>query len=367
MAVSFSKKLQNLKSIDRYRSLSPAAGIDLSSNDYLGLKDHPVLQEAAVKAVRDGVGLGAGGSRLLRGNAPEHEALEDFAAAHYGFDRSLYFANGYSANYALLTSLAGRHDIVLYDEYVHASMRDGLFTPTVKSQKFAHNDLVDLERLLQKYGNNSDRIYVAVESLYSMDGDMAPLRGLYELALRYGAILIVDEAHGTGVFGAHGKGLSDELPREHLITVHTCGKALGVAGGLVCASTEVIEFMINAARPFIYSTAPPPLQAYLTQKAIELASGSIGDHARTELRKRMKIAEETLGGYGTQIVPIILGEDARAVAAAKAMQKAGFDIRAVRPPTVPDGTARLRLSLNSKLDEACLLEFLARVRPITCS
>lgn len=347
----FSQHFDQLRASHRIRSLSLAHGIDLSSNDYLGLTDHPLMREAAAKAISDGVGLGSGGSRLLRGHAAEHAALEEFAADHYGFQSALYFANGYSANTALITALAGRHDIVLFDELAHASMRDGLFTPTVKSQKIVHNDVAAFEAALQKHQGKAGRIILAVESVYSMDGDIAPLAELSALAIRYGALLIVDEAHGTGVFGAGGKGLSHDLPRENLITVHTCGKALGVAGGLVCASSEVVQYLINTARPFIYSTAPPPLQAHLTMEAIKLCSSDVGDEARDRLSTLMAQAKDALGGYGTQIVPIILGADERAVDAAIVMQKSGFDIRAVRPPTVPEGQARLRLSLNAKLKD----------------
>lgn len=364
MVLGLKNKLDALQARSRYRTLSLAQGIDLSSNDYLGLKDHPALKEAAVEAIESGVGLGSGGSRLLRGHAPEHAQLEEFAADHYGFERALYFANGYSANYALITALAGRGDIVLFDSLVHASMRDGLFTPSVKSQKIPHNDVQAFEEALKKHQGRAGRILMAVESIYSMDGDTAPLAELYALAEKYGALLVVDEAHGTGVFGDAGKGLSHTLPREHLITVHTCGKALGVAGGLVCASSDVIEYLINTARPFIYSTAPPPLQAYLTMKAIELASGDVGDQARAKLHSLITLAQEKLGGPGTQILRIILGDDVKAVEAAKALQDKGYDIRAVRPPTVPEGSARLRLSLNAKLCSGQFLDVIKNIEGI---
>lgn len=330
------------------------SGIDFSSNDYLGFKDHPYLKQAAIEAIESGVGLGSGGSRLLRGNAPEHEALEAFAAGHYGFERALYFANGFSANAALLATLPNRKDIVLYDSLVHASMRDGLFSPTIKSIKIQHNNLNAYEDTLKRHCDQAENLFIAVESVYSMDGDIAPLQELHILALKYNAILIVDEAHGTGVYGKGGRGLADNLPRENLITIHTCGKALGVAGGLVCASADIIDYMINSARPFIYSTAPPPLQAYLTHKAIELCSSAQGDEARKKLQILCRVAQEELGGAGSPIVPIILGEDEKAVQAALFMQGLGYDIRAIRPPTVPEGSARLRLSLNAHLKMADL-------------
>lgn len=358
MCADFAQKLEAIKSKNRYRSLSLPGGIDLSSNDYLGLKEHPSLKRAAIEALEGGIALGSGGSRLLRGHCEEHARLEEFAAKHYGFERALYFANGYSANYALLTALPARNDVVLFDSLVHASMRDGLYTPSITSQKIPHNDLNAYEAALKKHSGLGKRIFIAVESVYSMDGDFAPLAELHALALRYDAILIVDEAHGTGVYGDHGKGLAGSLPHENLITVHTCGKALGVAGGLVCASNDIIEYLINTARPFIYSTAPPPLQAHLTMKAIELCAGAEGDAARKKLMELCALVKTRIGGYGSQIVPIILGADEKAVAAAKQLQNQGYDIRPVRPPTVPEGSARLRLSLNAGLGTETLNAFL---------
>ena len=358
MCADFAKQLDAIKSQNRYRSLSLPGGIDFSSNDYLGLREHPVLRRAAIEALEGGIALGSGGSRLLRGHCAEHAKLEEFAAEHYGFDRALYFANGYSANYALLTALPARRDIVLFDSLVHASMRDGLYTPSIQSQKIPHNDLDAYEGALKKYAGQGRRIFIAVESVYSMDGDFAPLSDLHALALRYGAILIVDEAHGTGVFGHQGKGLTDSLPRDNLITVHTCGKALGVAGGLVCASDDVIDYLINKARPFIYSTAPPPLQAHLTMNAIELCAGRAGNAARTKLMALCNLVQDRIGGSGSQIVPIILGADDRAVSMANYLRDKGYDIRAVRPPTVPEGSARLRLSLNANLSAQCVSSLL---------
>ncbi len=359
----FQNKLSALQTKNRLRSLSMARGLDLSSNDYLGLTDHQTIKAAAIEAIKNGVGLGAGGSRLLRGNAPEHMALEEFAAQHYGFEKALYFANGFAANYALLTTLPSRHDVVLFDSLVHASMRDALYTPNIKSEKIAHNDVSAFEAALKKHRPDSQKIFIAVEALYSMDGDFAPLKELYALALEYDAVLIVDEAHSSGVFGAHGKGLADSLPRENLIILHTCGKALGIAGGIVCASADIIDYLINAARPFIYSTAPPPLQAYLTQKAIELSASSEGDLAREKLMALCKIAHSKLGGFGSHILPVILGDDKKAMDAAEALQELGYDIRAVRPPTVPENTARLRLSLNAKLTQAELGNIIKAVLP----
>ncbi len=368
--------LKQLKERGRYRTLKNASGIDLSSNDYLGLSSHPALRAHALEAIERGVALGSGGSRLLRGNAPEHEALEEFAASYFGSEKALFFANGFAANYALLSTLPTRHDTIIYDALVHASMREGIRASHARSLKVAHNDVSAYEHALQvvRNKNRSVGIWIAVESLYSMDGDIAPLKELYALAQKYDATLIVDEAHATGVWGQSGKGLSEELitsqdHNKNLITIHTCGKALGVAGGLICAPADIIYTLINKARPFIFSTAPPPMQAILVQKALEISDSEEGDALRGKLYsicEHMKFILEgqcldLLGqesqNIATQIIPIILGEDTRAVKIAQTLQDNGYDIRAIRPPTVPEGTARLRLSLNAGLDEECLQKF----------
>lgn len=342
----FGKKLEQLKAHARHRSLLLPRGIDVSSNDYLGLREHPSLRSAALEAIETGIGLGSGGSRLLRGNHLEHEALEAFAAEHYGSEKALYMANGFQANYALFTTLLDRHSTIIYDELLHASALDGIHASHAKRMKVRHNDLQQFEEALKRA---SGRKWVAVESVYSMDGDLAPLIELQQLCAQHDAMLIVDEAHGTGVCGNHGKGLSASLPQHNVIAMHTCGKALGGAGGLICASTEIIDYMINAARPFIYSTSPPPLQAYLTHKAIALTASEIGEQQRIKLRNICGIVQQNIGGTGTHISPIIIGNDDQAVSIAQQCQDEGFDIRAIRPPTVPEATARLRLSLNANL------------------
>ncbi len=363
----FQDELSELKDKNRYRSLNLPAGVDLTSNDYMGMSVHPALRIAAVEALEGGLDIGAAGSRLLRGHTSSHEQLETYAATYFKAGASLYFASGFQANYALLTTLPDRRDVVLYDGLVHASVRDGLIAAQAKSYKFPHNDMDALEVLLKRHGQNSGRIWIAVESVYSMDGDIAPLDDLYELAVRYDAILIVDEAHATGVYGANGKGLCwdiiDKHGYDHLVTLHTCGKAIGVAGGLVCASSNVIEYMVNKARPFIYSTAPMPLQAFLVQRSLEILVSDDGAQRRDKLHNICALGKKLFGGSGTQIVPIILGEDERAVSVAKAMQDVGYDIRAIRPPTVPQGQARLRLSLSSELDPDILQGFADALQP----
>ena len=257
--IKFADALKQMEAAQRLRRLSPAAGVDFTSNDYLGLKSHPALRQAAIDALEGGIDLGAGGSRLLRGNHPAHEALEAYAADAFGFPAALFFSSGFLANYALLTTLPGRHDVILFDSLVHASMRDGVRASLATQTRIPHNDLSAFEAALRHPRQKDAHVWVLAESVYSMDGDVAPVAELLRLCAQYDAWLVLDEAHGSGVFGATGHGVAEGLVSERLIAVHTCGKALGVAGGLVCATREIKDYLINRARPFIYSTAPIPL------------------------------------------------------------------------------------------------------------
>lgn len=358
----FQTKLQQLKELGRFRSLNLPRGIDLSSNDYLGMASHPDLRRVAIEALEGGIDIGAGGSRLLRGHTDAHEALELYAAEHFNAPATLYFGSGFMANYALLTTLPARGDIVFYDALVHASMRDGIKAMDAKSYKFAHNDLNALEDLLKRHRDRADKIWIAIESVYSMDGDFSPLSDLYHLAGKYDAFLMIDEAHGTGVFGEKGKGVSYELIQKYgydrILTIHTCGKAIGVAGGLVCASEDVISYLINAARPFIYATAMMPIQSIIVKQSLQILASGEGDEKRAKLLKLSKRGREIFGEAGSHIIPIMIYDDKKAVKIADFFQKEGFDIRAIRPPTVPKGTARLRLSLSSELEEDDFERFL---------
>lgn len=359
----FQKKLKELESENRLRSLNMPGGIDLTSNDYLSLRRHPALRQAAIEALENGIELGAGGSRLLRGNTPHHAALEAFAADYFGCEKALYFSTGFQANAAIFTALPARRDVIIFDELIHASAREGIQNSPARHARVRHNDLNAYEDALKSARAKAEMIWIAVESVYSMDGDLAPLKELHELAQKYGAILVVDEAHGTGVFGENGRGLSECLPHENLITLHTCGKALGVAGGLVCGPAEIIDYLINKARGFIYSTAPMPLQALLVHKALELARDE--PWRREKLHRLIAAAGRILPAPkpASQIIPVILGADAAALDAAQGLRTAGFDVRAIRPPTVPERTARLRISLNCDLEEKVLENFAAALAP----
>ncbi len=343
----FQTKLKRLESQNRLRSLNLAQGIDLTSNDYLGMRGHSALRAAAIEALEAGMDIGSGGSRLLRGHTDAHAALEDYAADYFGFEKALYFATGFQANGAVFQALPNRHDVIIYDEFIHASAREAIHYSPARSIKIRHNDLNAFEDALQNEKSKKSTegmIWVAVESVYSMDGDFAPITELQLLCHQYDAYCIVDEAHATGVY--------EPVRGENVVSIHTCGKAVGVAGGLVCASNEMISMLINTARGFIYSTAPMPLQAYLTQKSLEILASEEGDARRDRLNSRVQFMKAN-----SQIVPVILGDDARAAQVAAALQREGFDVRAIRPPTVPEGTARLRISLSSELSEKDLKDF----------
>ncbi|MEO5586743.1 MAG: 8-amino-7-oxononanoate synthase [Novosphingobium sp.] len=351
--------LARLAAIGRLRALAPDQGLDFASNDYLGLAASGALVGAARAALDRGVAVGSGGSRLLRGNRAEHEALEAEAAAFVGAEAALFFSTGYAANSALLATLPQRGDLVLADELVHASMHEGLRLTRAEYRFVRHNDLAAYEAALRDRAaqHPGGQAWIAVESLYSMDGDFAPLAELAALATRYGAMLLIDEAHATGVFGPHGRGLAATLAaRDNVISLHTCGKALGAEGALLCGPATMREFLINRARGFIFSTAPSPLAAAIVRAALEIARD--GEGLRQALTQRMHLARDLLGPLGAQfhgspIMPLVLGEDRRAMAVAGKLQAAGFDVRGIRPPTVPEGTARLRIvtTLNAGEDD----------------
>lgn len=371
MSDSHERALKALERRGRLRALQPRSGIDFSSNDYLGLAASSELAEAVALALDRGVAVGAGGSRLLRGNDPEHEALEAEAAAFFGAESCLYFGGGFLANYALFATLPARGDLVVHDALIHASVIDGMRAGKASVAPAAHNDAQSFDDAIVRWraAGGTGRPWIAVESLYSMDGDRAPLADLIAVARRHDGWLVVDEAHATGVLGPEGRGLAHALEgAPDVISLHTCGKALGASGALLLAPRLIRDYLVNRARPFIYATAPSPLMAAAVRAALGIVRRDDGRRARLaglvafagrELARRCAIAPS-----GSHIQPVILGADERAVSVAKALVAEGFDVRAVRPPTVPEGTARLRLSLTLNAGEdatARLLETLAQV------
>jgi 8-amino-7-oxononanoate synthase len=356
---AYELKLAGLHRKSRLRALAPRQGIDFTSNDYLGLADAPRLKAAITDAIERGVPVGAGGSRLLRGNHPEHEALETEAAVFFGAERAIYFGSGFAANVALFSALPLRDDLVLYDALIHASVHDGIAAGKAKAVAVPHNQVEAFEREINRWrqAGGKGRPWIAVESLYSMDGDRAPVAALADLAGRHGGLLVVDEAHATGVFGPGGRGLAAELEgRGNVVALHTCGKALGLSGALISLPAVLADYLTNRARGFIYSTAPSPLMAAAVREALRIVADE--PWRRIRLEELINFASEQLRSRlgvtpgGSQILPVMIGDNARALKIATRMRDGGFDVRAIRPPTVPEGTARLRISITLNVEES---------------
>ena len=353
--------LERLKAKGRLRRLSGQNGLDFTSNDYLGLAQSDRLRDAVAAALARGVPVGAGGSRLLRGNHPEHEALEAEAAAFFGGESALYFPTGYAANAAIAATLPREHDLILYDARIHASWRAGLDPARVQAIETAHNDVGAMETAIKQWRaqSGSGQVWIAVETLYSMDGDRAPLADLVSLAGRHDAMLVLDEAHATGVYGPQGRGLGAAYEgAPNIISLHTCGKALGAMGALLVMPRLYRDFMVNRGRSFIYSTAPSPLMAAAVRASLKIAAGMDAERAQlqTLIRHAGELMKDKLARTpsGSQIQPLIVGTDQAAVALAGAMAARGYDIRAIRPPTVPEGSARLRIALTLHAGEKTL-------------
>jgi 8-amino-7-oxononanoate synthase len=335
------------------RALTVApAGLDFVSNDYLGLAAHPEIAAAAACCYTE-QGSGSKGARLLGGNPPIFCAVETKLAAWKGSEAALIFNCGYSANVGVLSALCDQDTHLFMDRLDHASMVDGYQLSGARLHRFRHNDPANLERALQAVPAQAFKI-IAVESVYSMDGDLAPLAAYADLAERYTALFYVDEAHGEGVFGPAGKGLVHALGLEKRVdlTLATFGKAYGCAGACVFGSRLLIDYLINHARSFIYSTALPPGAVAAMSAAVDVSVREswrrehvlqLSDHLRSELQK---MGFDTLNSQ-SQIVPVVLGSNERALSASRFLAQKGLRIAAVRPPTVPVGTARLRINLTA--------------------
>lgn len=371
MLERYQATLSGLARRNRLRGLSGPEGIDFASNDYLGLARSKQLADAVALALAAGTPVGAAGSRLLRGNDPEHEALETKAANFFGAERALFFGGGYVASFAVLTTLPQKGDLIVLDELVHASAHEGARAGRAEVMLAAHNhaDAVDDAIRSWRARGGAGRAWIVVESLYSMDGDRAPLAELMEVADRHEAFLFVDEAHATGVYGPDGRGLAHDLEgRDNVVVLHTCGKALGASGALVTGPAVLRDYLVNRCRPFIYATAPSPLMAVAASEALSVFRDE--PERRERLAGLVAFAGEKLQARcgiepsGSQILPIIVGDNFRTMALATALQGRGFDVRGIRPPTVPEGTARLRVSLtlNVSVDDiADMIEALAEL------
>ena len=363
------RRIRELEQAGLRRTLHPPAGIDLSSNDYLGLANHPRIKQRMAEAVLE-EGCGSTASRLLRGERPSLSAVERRFAAFKNAEASLYFGSGYAANLSVLATFPDRHDTVFTDEQNHASIVDGIRLSRAQRVKFRHRDIDHVARLLRSAPEGSQR-FLVTESLFSMDGDFAPLESYAELCRETRTVLIVDEAHATGIYGRTGSGWIEHTRSgsEVFLSVDTAGKALGVAGAFVSGPAWARDYLIQRARPFMFSTAPPPAMA----AALDASLSVIADEPerRHRLRElslmlRTMLCERgiRIGGSESQIIPIVLGDNESTQAAAAELQREGFDVRAIRPPAVAPGTARLRVSVNSQLDEAVLRRFAAVVHRV---
>jgi 8-amino-7-oxononanoate synthase len=350
LSMRLAERLAEIDAEGLRRTLSPPAGVDFCSNDYLGLAEHPLLKQRMADAVM-AEGVGSTGSRLLRGERSGFARVEEKFARFKGSERSLYFSSGYLANLAVLTTFPEAEDVIFSDERNHASLIDGARLSRARRVVFPHNDAEALERLLREDTGVGQK-FVVVESLFSMDGDQAPLAEYAALCRATGAELIVDEAHAVGVYGEGGRGLAGDV----FVSINTAGKALGVSGAFVAGTADAIEYLIQRARPFIFSTAAPPAIAAALEASLEVIAHE--PERRERLLERARYLRERLGLAGdSPIIPIIIGENERAVAVARELQAAGFDVRAIRPPTVPTGTARLRVTVNQGLSEEVLDRF----------
>jgi len=352
------------------RTLHPPSGVDLCSNDYLGLAQHPRIS-AAMAAASDREGAGSTGSRLLRGERDSFAALERRFAQFKGTERALYFSSGYLANIAVMTTFAEAGDVIVSDAHNHASLIDGIRLSPAERHIIPHNDVDAVRRALDgEVGegrpgpSGPGERFVVVESLFSMDGDEAPLADYAELCAQHGAHLIVDEAHAVGIYGSRGSGLIEEhgVAEQVFLSVSTAGKALGVAGAFVTGPAWAIEYLIQRARPFIFSTAPPPPLASAIYASLTLIEQEPQRRERVRelaasLRNRLTAAGVPIGPGTSHIVPVLIGDNDAAVAVAGMLQRDGFDLRAIRPPTVPPGTARLRISVNANLMEDVIERF----------
>lgn len=357
-------ELSALESRAELRQLRMVHGIDFSSNDYLGLATDPRMKQAIAEGVEYAARIASTGSRLLSGQSDSWTLAEQNFAKWAGTEAALYFTSGYAANVGLLSSVLRPEDVVFSDSANHASIIDGIRLSKCKRVIFPHLDLQFLEKELQRNTSQTGARVIVVESLFSMEGDFAPLGDLEYLAETYGAELIVDEAHAIGVRGPHGSGCvaGAGLSRRVLATVHTCGKALASAGAFVCGSESLRNFLINRARTFVFNTAMPPYFASQVSAGVTLARDANAARARLgQLSEFLKCELRENGFYISEaqshIVPIVLGLNAAAVQYAEFLNARGFGVRAIRPPTVPEGKARLRISLTAKHSEDILAEF----------
>ena len=366
MSVSdFSLQLSELAQADQLRSRRIVDGpqdasmlvdgkrvISYASNDYLGLANHPKVVEAAMRALKR-YGLGAAASHMVSGHMRAHHELEEKLADYLGLPKALLFSSGYAANLGILTALAGRGDTVFADKLNHACLNDGALLSRATFKRYPHCDLAKLEAMLTDT-KNAGRKLIVTDAVFSMDGDIAPLPQLLKLAEKYDALLVIDDAHGFGVLGYRGKGALEHfnLKSERIVYMATLGKAAGGYGAFVAGHEDIVEWILQSARTYIFTTATPPAIAAAMQASLQIMQ---------EDRERLKHLRAMIDFFGdslklqfaklpysqTAIQPILIGDNATAIAFTEALRERHMFVPAIRPPTVPPGTARLRVSITA--------------------
>jgi len=344
--------------------------INFSSNNYLGLASSRFLKQAAVQALTE-FGVGAGASRLISGNLALHEELEKKIADFKKTESAILFNCGYMANCGLLGALGHREDVIFSDRFNHASIIDGILLSRAKLARYAHKDMDGLRRLLIRHQNSKGKRIIVTDSVFSMDGDLAPLQEIVALAREFGASVMVDEAHATGVLGENGRGVLELLNLESEIDIQmgTLGKALGGFGAYVAGDSLLIDFLVNHARPFIFTTALPPAVIAASLKALDIVQNrpDLRDTLLSQANWFRKKLQET--GFNTlesetHIIPILVGGNDTALQFSQKLLETGIYAPAVRPPTVPKGTARLRISLMATHTLADLEEAMDKIQMV---
>ncbi|HET9418992.1 MAG TPA: 8-amino-7-oxononanoate synthase [Chthoniobacterales bacterium] len=364
----FAEQLDQLRerSLDRHlREISSAQGplielagkrlINFSSNDYLGLANDARLRDAAMTALKE-FGVGTGASRLVSGTQSPHVQLEAALANWKGTEAALTFSSGYAAALGTIPALVTQGDVVVLDKLCHASLIDGAKLSGAILRVFPHSDMGKLESHLQwaEREHPGKRVLVVTESVFSMDGDRAPLREIVELKTHFGALLLLDEAHAVGVLGRQGRGLAatEQLNEQVDVQMGTLSKALGVTGGYICGSRSLIDWLINRARSFIYSTAPLPSAAAAARAAVEFLASRDGETRREQLWRNIDILHDALSTKpASAILPWIIGDEKAAVEAAATLRAEGFLVPAIRYPSVAKGSARLRITVTAAHSE----------------
>jgi 8-amino-7-oxononanoate synthase len=384
MSDIFQEQLQALRarSLERHlREIASAQGaeieisgrrlVNFSSNDYLGLANDPRLREAAIAAI-GGFGVGAGASRLISGTQSSHLHLERALAKWKGTEAAVCFSSGYATALGTIPALVMKNDVILLDKLCHASLIDGARLSGAILRVFPHNHLGKLESHLEWARREcpGKSVLIVTESVFSMDGDHAPLRELVELKERFDALLMLDEAHAIGVIGANGRGLAaaENLSDGVDVQMGTLSKAIGVSGGYICGSGNLVEWLINRARSFIYSTAPPPPIAAAALASVGFLSSPEGEERRRLLWRRINLMSELLSlSCSSAIFPWIVGAEQAALDLASALQSEGFFVPAIRYPTVAKGAARLRITVTAAHEEAQIRALCKAIKKLTKS